>query len=53
MRKKETGGRGHLNLEEANGSADVYVQEERVRNLLQAGISKRSEDGRSHGKNVE
>jgi hypothetical protein len=53
IRENGTNARDFLNLEEANGSEIVHVQEEPVRNLLQAGSSKRPEDGRSHGENVE
>jgi hypothetical protein len=53
MRENGADGRGILILEEANGSEIVYVQEELVRNLLQAGIVQHSEDGRSHGENAE
>lgn len=53
MRENGADGRGLLILEEANGSEIVYVQEEPIRDLLQAGIVQHSEDGRSLGENAE
>jgi len=53
MRHNWAYGRGLLILEEANGSEIVYVQEEPVRNLLQAGIVQLPENGLSHRENVE
>lgn len=53
MRKNGADGRGLLTLEETNGSEIVYIQEEPVRDLLQAGIVQLSENGLSRRENVE